>query len=161
MKNLTKCFLRLEGLLASKSWRELRSILNKLATGASTREPVAKVSRENDKNLENWNFSKSFSRLGAWLARELRELLSKLVIGLTRESESPKQSCTIFEIFENFQNKNTFQKQLKYSKIFLCLISIWLSKCNTFNQVQSHKWIRHSLNIDMCDVCGYQRWDSP
>ena len=81
--------------------------------------------------------------------------------GLTRESESPKLSCTVFEIFENFQNKKTFQKWLKYSKIFLCLISIWLSKCNTFNQVQSHEWIRYSLNIDMCDVCGYQRWDSP
>ena len=25
---------------------------------------------------------------------------------------------------------------------------------NTFNQVQSHKWIWHLLNIDMCDVCG-------
>ena len=43
----------------------------------------------------------------------------------------------------------------------MCLINIWLSKFNTFNQVQSHKWIRHSLNIDMCDVYGYQRWDNP
>ena len=127
-------------------------------TGASTCEPVAKLSYKNPKILDFWNFSKSFSWLGAWLAKGSRKLLSKLATGLIRDSESPKQSCAIFKIF---QNKNTFQKQSKHSKIFLCLINIWLSMCNTFNQVHSHKWIRHSLKTGMCDVCGYQRWDSP
>ena len=89
-------------------------------TGASTCEPVAKLSYKNPKILDFWNFSKSFSRLGAWLAKESRKLLSKLATGLIRDSESPKQSYAIFKIF---QNKNTFQKQLKYSKIFLCLIN--------------------------------------
>ena len=42
----------------------------RLATGASTREQVAKLSRENAKNLDFWNFSKSFLQLRPWLARE-------------------------------------------------------------------------------------------
>jgi len=42
-----------------------------LATEASTREPVAKLSRENPKNPDFQNFSKSFSRLWAWPARKL------------------------------------------------------------------------------------------
>ena len=36
-------------------------------------------------------------------------------------------------------------------------LSLW----KHINQVQSHKWIWYSLNIDMCDVCEYQQWDSP
>ena len=43
----------------------------RLATGASTREQVTKLSRKNAKNPKFWKFSKSFSRLGPWPAREL------------------------------------------------------------------------------------------
>ena len=32
---------------------------------------------------------------------------------------------------------------------------------NTFYQVQSHKWIWHLSNINLCVVCGYQQWNSP
>jgi len=64
LKNLSKCFFQLEGLLASKSRRESRSILSKLATGASTREPVAKMSHENAKNLEILNFFEVFFAIG-------------------------------------------------------------------------------------------------
>ena len=32
---------------------------------------------------------------------------------------------------------------------------------NPSRKKKSHKWIKHSLSIDMCDVCGYQMWDSP
>ena len=81
LKNLSECFSQLKGPLESKSRRESRNILSKLATGTSTHEPVAKVSRENAKNPKNWNVSKSFSWLGAWLARESQELLSKLTTG--------------------------------------------------------------------------------
>ena len=160
LKNLSKYFSQLEGPLTSKSRRESWSILSKLrdfTTRASTREPIAKLNRENAKNPDFWKFSKSFLWLGAWLARELWELLSKLATCLTWEAESPKQSCTVFEIF---QNKNTFWKKIKILKnIFV--FDQYMIKCNTFNQVQSHKWIRHSLNIGMCDACGYKKWDSP
>ena len=60
LKNLSKCFFQLEGPLTSKSRRESQSILSKLATGASTREPVAKMSHENAKNLEILNFFEVF-----------------------------------------------------------------------------------------------------
>ena len=48
----SKCFSSLESPLVNKSRRELRILLYKLTTGASTREQVAKLSRENAKNLE-------------------------------------------------------------------------------------------------------------
>ena len=76
-------------------------------------------------------------------------------------TESLEQGNTVFEIFDIFAKTKTFQKQLKYSKIFLCLINKDWACENIFNQVQSHKWIWHLLNIDMCDVCGYQQLDSP
>ena len=63
-----------------------------LATGASTREPVAKLSCENPKNQYFWNFSTSFSRLGAWLARESWKLLSKLATGVSRLAWLARQS---------------------------------------------------------------------
>ena len=78
-------------------------------------------------------------------------------------TKSPKQGNTVFWKFWQFlQKQYTFQKQLKtLKKILLCLINKdWVCE-NTFNQVQSHKWIWYSLNIDMCDVCEYQQWDSP
>ena len=49
-----------------------------LTTGASTRETVAKLSRDKPQNLGFWKISKSFPWLGAWLTRESRKLLSKL-----------------------------------------------------------------------------------
>ena len=72
-----------------------------------------------------------------------------------REWIAKRQSCKFFDFCENHSNQNTFQKQLKYSKIFLGLINKCLSMYITLNQVQLHKWIRHLLNIDMCDVGGY------
>ena len=74
---------------------------------------------------------------------------------------SCQNRATLFLKFLTFlQKQKTFQKQLKYSKIFLCLINKdWVCE-NTFNQVQSHKWIWHSLNINLCEVCGYKKWDS-
>ena len=77
----------------------------------------------------------------------------------TNPQLSRQNKATLFLTF--LQKQKTFQKQLKHSKIFLCLINKDWACENTFNQVQSHKWIRHSLNIDLCEVCGYQKWDSP
>ena len=50
-------------------------------------------------------------------------------------TESPKQGNTVFEIFDILQKQKTFQKQLKHSKIFLCLINKDCAYENTFNQV--------------------------
>ena len=69
-------------------------------------------------------FLSLFHNWGLDQPENCQELLCKLTTCLTREVELPKQGCIVFEIFENFQNKNTFQKQLKHSKIFLCLINI-------------------------------------
>ena len=57
LKNLSKCFSRLEGPLVSKSWRDSWSILSKLTTEASTHEPVTKLSCKNAKNPEILKFS--------------------------------------------------------------------------------------------------------
>ena len=46
-EKFSKCFLPLEGTPARKSLRELRKLLYNLATGASTRKQVAKLSCEN------------------------------------------------------------------------------------------------------------------
>ena len=46
-QKFSKCFLRLEGPSSSKSRRESWKFLYNLATRASTREQVAKSSREN------------------------------------------------------------------------------------------------------------------
>ena len=43
----------------------------------------------------------------------------------------------------------------------MCLINKDWACEKTFNQVQPHKWIWHSLNINLCEVYGYQKWDSP
>ena len=111
-------------------------------------------------------YSKYFSRLGHWPASELRKIsVWALDWGMRLNqpaTESPEQGNTVFEDFDNFlQKQNTFQKQLKHSKIFLCLINKDWACENTFNQVQSYKWIWHSFNIDMCNVSGYQQWDNP
>ena len=53
-ENFSKCFLQLEGPPASKSRREPQKFLYNLATGASTHEQVAKLSRENFKNSKFW-----------------------------------------------------------------------------------------------------------
>ena len=75
---------------------------------------------------------------------------------------SIKAYLTLFLKFLTFlQNKKTFQKQLKHLKVFLWLINKDWACENTFKQVQSHEWIWHSLNIDICVVCGYKKWDSP
>ena len=96
LKVQNTCFLRLEWV-ASKSpsqaaknpcykfWKICLSVFRdwkvhprvsrepfwvKLVTGASTREQVTKLSRENAKNPDFWNFSKSFSQLEPWHAKE-------------------------------------------------------------------------------------------
>ena len=82
--------------------------------------------------------------------------------GWTNPQLSRQNRATLFLKFLTFlQKQKTFQKQLKHSKIFLCLINKDWACENTFNQGQSHKWIWHLLNIDICDVCGYQQWNSP
>ena len=111
------------------------------------------------------NFSKYFSWHEVLLARESQNLLCKLTTSASRlawltNMSHQKVELKIFGFLWNFLKQNTFPKQLKYSKLFLCLINIWLSMYNTFNQVQLHKWIRHLLNKDMCDMGGYQKWDS-
>ena len=132
LKNLSKCFSRLGSPLASKSRRKLQIILSKLVTGASTRKPIAKLGHGNVKNPEIFKFFYVFFvTRGLTCQKSTRNW--GLATGVTCKNESPEQSCTVFEIFDFFQNKNTFQKQLKYLKIILCLINIWLSKCNTFN----------------------------
>ena len=123
-------------------------------------------SRENDKNPE---FLKKFlSTFHNWKSHqsgicETFCVSSQLGPRNSHDSQVSRQKAElkIFGFLRKNFKQNTFQKQLKYSKIFLCLTNIWLSTYNTFNQVQSHKWVRHSLNIDMCDVGGYQMWDSP
>ena len=132
LKNLSKCFSRLGSPLVSKSRRKLQIILSKLVTGASTRKPIAKLGHGNVKNPEIFKFFYVFFvTRGLTCQKSTRNW--GLATGVTCKNESPEQSCTVFEIFDIFQNKNTFQKQLKYLKIILCLINIWLSKCNTFN----------------------------
>ena len=120
----------------------------------------------NNKNSNFEKYSKYFSWLGHWPASELQKIslwahnwdmrLDQLA------TESLEQGKNIFLKFFTFlQKQKTFQKQLKHSKIFLCLINKDWACENTFNKVQSYKWIWHSLNIDLCEVCGYQKWDSP
>ena len=92
-------------------------------------------------------------------------LLYKLATGGMRlvcpATKSPKQGNIVFEIFDIFEKTKDFPKTIKTLKNLFLFDQQNLSMWNTFNQVQLHKWIWHSLNIDMCDVCGYQRWDNP
>ena len=158
-----KWFSRLRSPPTSKSW----IILCKLATGAFTHKQVAKLSREKcQKPRKFWKFSKYISRQGDWLGRESWELLSKLATKVSWLAWLARGSCQnkvsqILIFLNNFKTKSTFQKQLKILKNLFVFEQHMIEFYNTFNQVQSHKWIRHSLNIDMCDVCGYQMWDSP
>ena len=73
-------------------------------------------------------------------------------------TKSPEQGNIIFEIFTKTKD---FPKTIKTLKNIFVFDQQKLSMWNIFNQVQSHKWICHLLNIDMCDVCGYHNWDSP
>ena len=105
-----------------------------LATGPSIHKQVAK----NEPRPRDWG-----SRL---------DLLA---------TESPKQGKNGFLKFSYFSNK-ILSKNTKNTQKSFCP---WINKdwaCeNTFHQVQSHKWIWHLLNINLCVVCGYQQWDSP
>ena len=88
--------------------------------------------------------------------------LCGLASGPTCDWVTKTRQHSFFLKFLTFlQKQKTFQRQLKHLKIFLNFINKDRACENTFNQVQSHKWIWHSFNIDMCDVCGYQQWDSP
>ena len=109
----------MEVSLTRKSQREPWKLLSKLATKASTHEQVAKQSREKS---ENPKFSKNFLNLfHDWdfdLPVSRENLLSKFMTGGMwldlPATKSPKQGCTVFEIFDILQKKNTFQKQLKH-----------------------------------------------
>ena len=120
----------------SRGSRELsrENLCVSLATGPSTREQVAKTDPRS------------------------RDCGMRLVWPAT---ESPKQGNTVFEIFIFCKNKILSKNNSNTQKSFC----VWINKdwaCeNTFYQVQSHKWIWHSLNINLCVVCGYQQWDSP
>ena len=111
------------------------------------------------------NFENFLSLFHEWdidlpLSRE--NLLCKLA---TRACDSldPRPSrqnrATLF--FDIFTKTKDFPKTIKTLKNLFMFGQQKLSMWNTFKQVQSHKWIRHSLSINMCDVCGYQNWDSP
>ena len=153
LKNFSKSFSWPGFLLAS----ELRTPLDELATC----EWVAKKSKTQifEKKFKCFSQLKSYSPKSHgpfWVNSRLSLENSWLTI------ESPKGRVEKFmDFFWNFSKQNIFQKQLKYSKIVLGLINICLSMYITFNQVQSHKWIRHSFNINICDMGGYQMWDSP
>ena len=121
------------------------------------------------RNIKNPNFekySKYFLRLGHWPASELRK---NFCVGLRLEHATGSTRNWVartrqhyFWNFDNFFVKTKyFPKTTKHLKSFLWLINRDWAYENTFKQLQSHKWIWHSLNIDMCDVCGYQQWDSP
>ena len=140
LKNLSKCFLRLEVLLAresrGKSWKSLCT-------------PY-------DWNIHPWTSRQIESR------EILKTQILKNILRIFHDWTNPRLSrqykaTLFFEILTFFflQKQKTFQKQLKHLKIFLCLINKDWAYENTFNQVQSHKWIWHSLNIDMCVVCKY------
>ena len=131
LKNFSNCFLRLEGPLASKSWWELWSILSKLVIRASTCEPVVKWVAKILKPTKFENFLSLFHDWGLNSPENHESFWVSSQLG-SRDWIDPREWVANIELhsiwnFENFQNKNTFQKQLKYSKIFLCLISIWLS----------------------------------
>ena len=107
-------------------------------------------------------YPKYFLRLGHWPASESQKIsVWACDWGMQLDqpvTKSPEQGNTVFEDFDNFlQKQNTFQKQLKTHKKNYD----WSTKIehvkNTFNQIQSHEWIWHSLNIDMCVMCGYQK----
>ena len=109
--------------------------------------------------------SKYFLRLGLWPTVSRKNLLCKLATGgmqLYWPAIKLLEQCnTIFEIFNIFAKTKDFPKKIKTLKNIFVFDQEKLSMRNTFNQVQLHKWIWHSLNINMCDVCGYQNWDSP
>ena len=75
---------------------------------------------------------------------------------------SRQKRATLFLKFFSFcKNKILFKNAWNTQKSFCVWINKnWVCK-NTFYQVQSHKWIWHSLNINLCVVCRYQQWDSP
>ena len=90
----SKCFSRLEGLPASESRAEPRKSMS---------------------NSRNWTFHSRTSRQ-KWPAK----MRLRLATWHTRDWAAKTGQNWIFEIFRFFR-QNTFQKHLKYSKIFLCL----------------------------------------
>ena len=105
-----------------------------LATGPSTREQVAKI----DLRTRDW---------GLWL-----DLLA---------TKSPKQGKNELLKFSNFKIKILSKIPKTLQKSFCAWINKDWACENIFQQVQSHKWIWHLLNINLCVVCGYQQWDNP
>ena len=75
---------------------------------------------------------------------------------------SRQNRATLFlKILTIFAKTKYFPKTVKTLKnLFVFNQKNWACE-KTFNQVQSYEWIWHSLNIDLCEVCGYQKWDSP
>ena len=115
LKYLSKYFLRLEGPPTSKLWGESWTILSKTHDWSFHSWTSCQTESRKLKTQIFEIFLSLFHDWGLDLLESCQELLCKLVNGGSRlaEAESPKQSCTVFEIF---QNKNTFQKQLKHSK---------------------------------------------
>ena len=156
----------MEGTPVRKSRREPWKLLYNLTTGASTREQVAKPSCKNFKKprilknflslFRDWDIDSPVSH---------EKLLCKLAIGGMQldwlAAKLPEQGNTVFEIYDIFAKTKDFPKTIKTLKNLFVFDLHELSMWNTFNQVQSYKKIWHLLNIDMCDVCGYQNWDSP
>ena len=92
LKNFSKCFSRLEGLLARESRAEPRKSLS---------------------NPRDWTFH-SWTSCQKWPA----STRLRLATWLTRDWVTKTGQNWIFEIFK-FWNQNTFQKHLKHSKIFV------------------------------------------
>ena len=161
LKNFSKCFSWLEVLPARESQGKSRKSLSPLTTGLP---PVNKSPNWVARNT--WKIFKVFFVIGAlthqWVAKNLC-VDSRLGYATrpTRDWVAKTRQHYFLKFWHFLQKQKTFQKQLKHSKIFLCLINKDWACENTFNQVQSHKWIWHSLNIDICVVCEYQKWDSP
>ena len=63
--------------------------------------------------------------------------------------ESPKQGNTVFWNFQILRKQNTFQKQLKHSKIFLCLnqhrLSMWKYILSSTITQMNMAFIEHKL----------------
>ena len=165
LKNLSKYFSRLEIPPARKSWRELQKlwVSSRLKLPLVNKPPNWVARKLKTQNF--WKFSKSFSRriFDPPVSRE--KLLCRLTTGGMRlvcpATKSPEQGNTVFEIFDIFVKTKDFPKIIKTLKNIFVFDQQKLSMWNTFKQVQSHKWIRHSLSINMYDMCGYQNWDSP
>ena len=143
----------------------------------TSRQSVARVTRQNTSSQKIWKKKNLLSVFRNWksFSRGSRELSRKnLYVSLatgpfTREqipktnprargcsmrlgwptTELPKQGNIVFEIFQFLLKQNTFQKHLKYSKIFFCLnqqrLSMWKHILSSTITQMNMVFIEHKL----------------